>query len=202
VIRLLARIWLTGVLLASSAAALACQCGPVGSRDLDDLAARNAYVALVRVSAVELVRESALRNFLGETPSSARLYGTPYQIGGAVARYVLVEQIKGKALTDIPRLEYELATGCTRGVSPGDFLLLFWDQPGTVLEPTACESRIVNLGSYLGFDQLLLAGLRENIASGRPMHPCDLDSGPPSDDATCRQRRKQSEALDKARGNP
>ena len=201
-IRLIARVWLAVALLASSAVAWACQCGPVGSTDLDDLAARNAYVALVRVSAVELVRESALRNLLFEKPSSARLYGTPYQIGGAVARYVLVEQIKGKALTDIPRLEYELATGCTRGVAAGDFLLLFWDQPGTVLKPSACESRIVNLGAYLGFDHLLLAGLRENVASGRPMHPCDLDSGPPSDDATCRQRRTQSEALDKARGNP
>ena len=201
-IRLLARVWLAGALLTSSTVAWACQCGPVGSRDLDDLAARNAYVALVRVSAVELVRESALRNFLGDAPSSARLYGTPYQIGGAVARYVLVEQIKGEALTGIPRLEYELATGCTRGVAPGDFLLLFWDQPGTVLEPGACESRIVNLGAYLGFDHLLLAGLRENVASGRPMHPCDLDSGLPSDDATCIQRRRQSEALDKALGNP
>lgn len=126
----------------------------------------------------------------------------PYQIGGVVARYVLVEQIKGKALTDIPRLEYQLGNKCTGGVEPGDFLLLFWDQPGTVLEPTLCEPRIVDLDEWLGLDQLMLEDLRENVASGRAMHPCDLDSGPSADDAICIQRREQSTALDKAQGNP
>ncbi len=126
----------------------------------------------------------------------------PYQIGGVVARYVLVEQIKGKALTAIPRLEYPLGNNCMSGVAPGDFLLLFWDRPGTVLEPTTCEPRIVNLGEWLGTRQLMLKDLRENAASGRSMHPCDLESGLSVDDATCIQRRKESMALDKSLGNP
>lgn len=202
-IRLLARVWLAGALLASSTAALACSCGPVGSRDLDDLATRNAYVALVRVSAVELVRESSLQLGGRGRMSSARLYGEPYQLGGAVVRYVLVEQIKGKAPIGLPRLEYQIGSNCSRGAAPGDFLLLFWDQSdATVLEPTSCESRIVKLGAWLGFDRLLLADLRENVASARPMHACDLDSGLPPDDAVCVERRKQSMALDKTLSSP
>jgi hypothetical protein len=198
-IKVLARLLLASSMLVSSAAALACSCGPVESRDLDDLATQNAHVALVRVSGVELARESQQQSvgISRWAEPGTRLYGEPYRSGVAIARYVLIERIKGLKSNGLPRLEYEVGSGCSSGVAPGDFLLLFWDEANTVLQQSACEPRIVNLGNWLGLDRLLLADLRENVKSGRPMHPCDLSSGMPRDDQQCVLRRKKSMELDK-----
>ncbi len=203
-IRVLAQLLLGALMLASGAAALACTCGPVESRDLDDLASRNAHIALVRVSGVQLARESQQQSEDIDRwgKPGTRLYGEPYRSGVAVARYVLIERIKGLKSNGLPRLEYEVASGCSSGVAPGDFLLLFWDEPNTVLQPSACEPRIVNLGNWLGFDKLLLEDLREYVKSGRPMHPCDLSSGLAADDPQCIVRRKTSMEMDRALRKP
>ena len=203
-IRVLARLLLAAATLASSGTVLACTCGFGESRDLDDLATRNAHVALIRVSGVQLERESELKSVSVDRKGepATRLYGEPYQLGGAVARYVLIERIKGLESNGLPRLEYSVGSNCSEGVAPGDFLLLFWDKPSTVLRPSLCEPRVVNLRTWLGFHRLLLADLREYVKSGRPMHPCDLSSGLAGDDPQCVVRRKTSMEMDRALRKP
>ena len=196
-IKALARLLIAVSLLAPSGTVLACVCSSQAYRDIGDLAPRNAHAALVRVSGVQMVRDSELQSDVvdGDEKAATRLYGEPFQSGGAIARYVLIGRVKGLKSNGLPRLEYLIGSNCSRGVAPGDFLLLFWDKPNTVLQPTLCEPRIVNLGTWLGFHRLLLADLRENVRSGRPMHPCDLSSGLARDHQQCISRRKQSMEL-------